>query len=73
MKDADQLRGKFAANQCLRVCYIIDSAITLILNNIQASIHLLSVEALQPGLYRTWPETSKTGVLAVQLVPGSQD
>ena len=73
MNDADQLRGKLAANQCLCVCCIMNSAITLILNNFQASIHLLSVEAVQPGLYRTWPETSKTGVLAVQLVPGSQD
>ena len=73
MKDADQLRGKFAANQCLCVCCIINSAITLILNNFQASKHLLSVKAVQPGLYRTWSETSNTGVLAVQLVPESHD
>ena len=67
MKDADKLRGKFAANQCLCVCCIINSAITLILNN------LLSFEVVQPGLYRIWSETSNTGVLAVHLVPESQD
>ena len=73
IKDADQLRGKFAAKQCLCVCCIINRAITLILNNFQTSTHLLSVEAVQPGLYRTWSETSNTGVLVVQLVPESQD
>ena len=73
MKDEDQLHSKFAANQCLCVCCIINSAITLILNNFQASTHLLSVEAVQPGLYRTWSETSNTGVLAAQLVSELQD
>ena len=31
------------------------------------------VEAVQPGLYWTWSETSNTGVLAVPPVPESQD
>ena len=73
MNDADQLRSEFAANQCLCVCCIINSAITLIFNNFQASTHLLSVEALRPGLDRIWSETSNTGVLVLQLVHESQD
>ena len=53
MKDADQLRGKFVANQCLCVCCIINIAIsdTLILNNFQEStqLKLYSPVCIGPG------------------------
>ena len=58
-KDADQLRGNREADQRLCFSYL-DSTIPLLSKSEISSLQPSSV-AVQPGLCRTWSETSKTG------------
>ena len=61
-KDADQLHSNLEADQ--RLCFrYLDSAIPL-LPKYEISKLWPSPEAAQPGLCRTWSETSKTCFLA---------
>ena len=65
-KDADQLRSNCAVDQ--RLCFrYTDSKIPLLPKSEISSLYLSSV-AVQPGLYRTWPETPKTGFLRMRLI-----
>ena len=65
-KDADQLRGNREADQ--RLCFrYTDSTIPLLPKYEISSLYLSSV-AVQPGLCRTWWETSKTGCLTTRLI-----
>ena len=65
-KDADQLRGKQAADQ--RLCFhYIDSLINLLHKYKISSLYPSSV-AVKPGLWPTWSETLKTGFLATWLI-----
>ena len=64
-KDADQLRGNREADQ--RLCFrYTDSTIPLLPKSEISSFSPSSV-AVQPGLYRTWSETPKTGFLRTRL------
>ena len=65
-KDADQLRSNRAADQCLCFRYI-DSTISQLLKS-EISSRLPYSVAAQPGLFRTWSETPKTGFLRTRLV-----
>ena len=65
-KDADQLRGNREADQ--RLCFrYTDSTIPLLPKSEISSFSPSSV-AVQPGLYRTWSETPKTGFLRTRLI-----
>ena len=64
-KDADQLRGNREADQRLCFCHT-DSAIPLLSKSEISSLEPSSV-TVQPGLCRTWSETSKTGFLRTRL------
>ena len=65
-KDADQLRGNREADQ--RLCFrYLDSTIPLLPKFAISKIYL-SLEAVQPGLCRTWSETPKTGFLKTRLI-----
>ena len=65
-KDADQLRGNREADQ--RLCFrYTDSTISLLPQYEISSLQPSSVAA-QPGLCRTWSETSKTGFLTTRLI-----
>ena len=64
-KDADQLRGNREAGQ--RLCFpYTDSTIPLLPISEISSLYPPSV-AVQPGLFRTWSETPKTGFLTTRL------
>ena len=64
-KDADQLRGNREADQ--RLCFrYINSTIPLLPNHEISSLKPSCV-CVQPGLCRTWSETSKTGFLTSRL------
>ena len=64
-KGADQLRSNCAADQ--RLCFgYIDSTIPLLPKSEISSLQQSSV-TVQPGLYRIWSETPKTGFLATRL------
>ena len=65
-KDADQLCGNCTADQRLCIHYT-DSAITLLPKSEISNLSPPSV-VVQPGLCRTWSETSKTGYLAKRLI-----
>ena len=65
-KDADQLRGNRAADQCLCFCYLA-STIPLLPKSEITSLYISSV-AVQPGLCWTWLETPKTDFLATRLI-----
>ena len=65
-KDADQLRGNREADQ--RLCFRYkDSTIPLLPKSEISSLYP-SYVAVQPGLYRTWSETPKTGFLTTRLI-----
>ena len=64
-KDPDQLRGNREADQRLYFCYS-DSTIPLLPKSEISSPWPSSV-VVQPGLCRTWSETSKTGFLTTWL------
>ena len=65
-KDADQLCGKREADQ--RLCFhYTNSTIPLFSKSEILSLKPSSV-AVQPGLYRTWVETPKTGFLTTSLI-----
>ena len=61
-KDANQLRSNCAADQ--RLCFrYTDSTIPLLSKYEISSLQLSSV-VVQPGLCRTWSETTKTAVFS---------
>ena len=65
--DADQQRSNCAADQ--RLCfYYIDSNISLLPKSVISSLYSSSV-AVQPGLFWTWSEISKT-CFATRLIYG---
>ena len=66
-KGADQLPIYCAADQ--RLCFrYIASAIPLLPKYEISSLFKLSSVTAQPGLYRTWSETPKTGFLELWLI-----
>ena len=68
-KEADQLRGNREADQ--RLCFrYTDSTIPLLSKSNISSFYPSSV-AVQPGLYRTWSKTPKTGFLRTRLISSS--
>ena len=65
-KDADQLRGNREADQ--RLCFrYTDSTIPLLPKSEISSVQPSS-EVVQPGLFRTWSETPKTGFFRTRLI-----
>ena len=51
-----------------RLCFrYVDSAIPLFPKSENSSLYPSSVD-LQPGLYKTWPGTPKTGFLTTRLI-----
>ena len=65
-KDADQLRGNRESDQHL--CFrSMDSTISLLPKYEISSLQPSSV-AVQPGLFGTWSETTKTGFLTTRLI-----
>ena len=65
-KDADQLRGSREADQ--RLCFRYTDSTIPLLSKSEISILESSSVAVQPGLYRTWSETPKTGFLTTRLI-----
>ena len=63
---ADQLCGNREADQRFFFCYT-DSTIPLLPKSEITSLTLSSV-VVQPGLCRTWPETTKTSFLTMRLL-----
>ena len=64
-KDADQLHSNREADQ--RLCFrYTDSTIPLLSKSEISSLEPSSA-VVQPGLYRTWSETPKTGSLTTRL------
>ena len=64
-KDADQLRGNREADQ--RLCFRYTDSTIPLLPESEISSLWSSCVAEQPGLYRTWSETPKTGFLKTRL------
>ena len=65
-KEADHLRSNREADQ--RLCFLyIDSTIPLLCKPEISRLLPYSV-IVQPGLYRTWSETPKTGFLTTRLI-----
>ena len=65
-KDADQLRGNHEADQ--RLCFRYSDSMIPVLSKSKISRLYPSSVTAQPGLYRTWSETPKTGFLTTRLV-----
>ena len=64
-KDADQLRGNREADQ--RLCFRYTDSTIPLLSKSDSSLYSPSV-VVQPGLCRTWSQTSKTGFLTTRLI-----
>ena len=65
-KDADQLRGNREADQ--RLCFRYTDSTIPLLPKFEISSLKPSCVVVQPGLCRTWSETSKTGFLTTRLI-----